>query len=166
MGHKSGVQFRVLRSRLHPLPQAPATSRQGQQIFKVELQFEFGDAIFLFELVYYIDFTVSRSGELLPRTPARTFPVATPFACAAHPALPPPAGCESHDSSPLVCAGSKLNTHPLHPQRSAASRAAAGMPRAPMRLVGPSPSHAAHDCLRAAGPRATPWTSSDEPGRL
>ena len=36
---------------------------RGQQIFKVELQFEFGDAIFLFELVYYIDFTVSRSGD-------------------------------------------------------------------------------------------------------
>ena len=59
MGHKSGVQFRVLRSRVHPLPQAQATSRQGQQILKVELQFEFGDAIFLFELVYYIDFIVS-----------------------------------------------------------------------------------------------------------
>ena len=129
---------------------------RGQQIFKVELQFEFGDAIFLFELVYYIDFTVSRSGELLPRTPARTFHVATPFACAAHPALPPPAGCESHDSSPLVCAGSKLKTHPLHPERAAAPLAAAGAPRAPMRLVGPSPSHADHDCLRAAGPCATP----------
>ena len=59
MGHKKGVQFSVLRSTLHPPRQAPATSRQGQQIFKVELQFEFGDAIFLFELVYYIDFIVS-----------------------------------------------------------------------------------------------------------
>ena len=79
MGHKRGVQFRVFRSRVHPLRQVPATSRRGQQIFKVELQFEFGDAIFLFEFVHYIHFTVSRSGELIPRTTARTFHVATPL---------------------------------------------------------------------------------------
>ena len=70
MGHKSGVHFRVPRSRLHPLRQVSATSRQGQQILKVELQFEFGDAIFLFEFVHYIHCTVSRSGELIPRTTA------------------------------------------------------------------------------------------------
>jgi hypothetical protein len=93
------------------------------------------------EPVQCINFTDSRSGALLSRTPFRTFHSANRLACAAHPALPPPAGCESHDSSPLVCAGSKLNTHPLHPQRAAASRAAAGVPHAPMRLVGPSPSH-------------------------
>ena len=46
---------------------------------KIELHVEFGGAIFSFELVHCIDFTVSRSGELLSRAPARTFHVATPL---------------------------------------------------------------------------------------
>ena len=116
----------------------------------------FFDGVFFLELVEYSNFAVSRSGASLPRTPPRTLSSLPPSACAAHPALSPRAGCESHDSCPPVCAGSKLIIHPVHPERAAASRAAAGVPHAPMRLVGPSPSHAAHDCLRAAGPRATP----------
>ena len=59
-----------------------------------------------------------------------------PFACAAHPAVSPRAGCESHDFCPPVCAGSKLNIHPVHAERGAASLAGAGAHRAPIRLVG------------------------------
>ena len=89
MGHKSGVHFCALRSRLHPLRQVSATSRQGQQILKVELQFEFGDAIFLFEFVHYIHFTVSRSGELIPRTTARTYVISCSHAPLLAPLIPP-----------------------------------------------------------------------------
>ena len=125
-------------------------------ILKLDTEVDFFDGIFVLEPVQCIIFTESRLGALLPRTPLRTFLSARRLACAAHPALSPPAGCESHDSCPLVCAGSKLNIPPVHPERAASSVAAAGARRRPIRLVGPSPSHAAHRCLRAAGPRATP----------
>ena len=133
---------------------------------KLDAEVDFFDGVFVLKLVQCIIFTESRLGAQLRRTPLRTFPSATRLACAAHPALSPLAGCESHDSCPVVCAGSKLNIHHVHPERAAASRAGAGAPRAPLRLVRPSPSYAAHDCLHAAGPRATPWLASDEPGRL
>ena len=86
----------------------------------------------------YIHFTVSRSGASLPRIPPRTFSCMPHFACAAHPALSPLAGCESHDSSLLGCAGSKLNFPTDHPERPASSSAAAGAPRGPIRLLGPA----------------------------
>jgi hypothetical protein len=79
MGHKRGSSSASLAHAYTPFGRFQRLLERGQQIFKVELQFEFGDAIFLFDLVYYINFTVSRSGELLPRTPARTFHVATPL---------------------------------------------------------------------------------------
>ena len=130
------------------------------------MEIEFYDGVFFLELIQCINFTVSLSGASLLRTPPRIFTCMRAIACAAHPAWSPIEGCESDDSCPVVCAGTKLNIHHVHPERAAASRAGAGAPRAPLRLVRPSPSYAAHDCLHAAGPRATPWTASDEPGRL
>jgi hypothetical protein len=144
------------RWRVHPPSAGFPTSSQGLQIVKLDAEVDFFDGVFVLKLVQCIIFTESRLGAQLRRTPLRTFPSATRLACAAHPALSPLAGCESHDSCPTVCAASKLKIHPSHPQRAAASRAGAGAPRAPLRLVRPSPSHAAHHCLRAAGPRATP----------
>ena len=132
---------------------------------KHETEIDFCDGVFFLELVQCINFTESRLGALLPRNPLRTFLSARRLACAAHPALSPPAGCESHDSCPLVCAGSKLNIPPVHPERAASSVAAAGAPRRPIRLVGPAGACGAHDCLPAAGPRATPLTAADHPGR-
>ena len=103
---------------------------------KLDTEVDFFDGIFVLEPVQCIIFTESRLGALLPRTPLRTFHSARRLACAARPALSPPAGCESHDSRPLVCAGSKLNIHPVHAERGAASLAGAGAHRAPIRLVG------------------------------
>ena len=117
MGHKRGVQFRVFRSRVHPLRQVPATSRRGQQIFKVELQFEFGDAIFLFELVHYFDFTISRSGDLIPRTLARTFHVATPLCLRRSPRLVPTCGVRISRFLP-ACVRRKQAQHPSCPSRT------------------------------------------------
>ena len=117
MGHKKGSQFRVFRSRVHPLRQVPATSRRGQQIFKVELQFEFGDAIFLFELVHYFDFTISRSGDLIPRTLARTFHVATPLCLRRSPRLVPTCGVRISRFLP-ACVRRKQAQHPSCPSRT------------------------------------------------
>ena len=93
-------------------------------------------------------------------------PQLRPCPCATHPRCPLYPWHESHEWRDRVCAGSELIMSPVHPERPASWLAAAGAPRRPMRLVGPPPSLAAHDCLRAAGPRATPGTASDEPGRL
>ena len=90
---------------------------RGQQIFKVELQFEFGDAIFLFELVHYIDFTISRSGDLIPRTPARTFHVATPLCLRRSPRLVPTCGVRISRFLP-ACVRRKQAQHPSCPSRT------------------------------------------------
>ena len=158
MGHESGVQFRVPRSRLHPLRQVPATSRRGQQIFKVELQFEFGDAIFLFELVHYFDFTISRSGDLIPRTLARTFHVATPLCLRRSPRLVPTCGVRISRYIPArLCA------------QEASSIAVLSIPTGQLRLwalqvrpaaqsvpLGLRPARIVSPLRPAAGPRATP----------
>ena len=130
------------------------------------MEIEFPDGVFFLELVEYSNLAVSRSGASLPRTPPRTFSSTSHLLAPLAPPCRPLAGCEFHDSCPPVCAGSKLNIYRLLPERAAASLAGAGVFHAPMRLVGPRPAHAAHICLRAAGPRATPCTASDEPGRL
>ena len=104
------------------------------------MEIEFPDGVFFLELVEYSNFAVSRSGASLPRTPPRTFSSTSHLLAPLAPPCRPLAGCEFHDSCPPVCAGSKLNIYPLHPQRAAASRAAAGVPRASMCSVGPSPS--------------------------
>ena len=93
-------------------------------------------------------------------------PQLRPCPCATHPRCPLYPWHESHEWRDRVCAGSELIMSPVHPERPASSLAASGAPRRPMRLVGPPPSLAAHNCLRAAGSRATPWTASDDPGRL
>ena len=100
------------------------------------MEIEFYDGVFFLELIQCINFTVSLSGASLLRTPPRIFTCMRAIACAAHPAWSPIEGCESDDSCPVVCAGTKLNIHHVHPERAAASRAGAGAPHASMRLVG------------------------------
>ena len=139
-----------------PLGRSQRLGRQGWLRTKFELEIEFPDGVFFLELVEYSNFAVSRSGASLPRTPPRTFSSTSHLLAPLAPPCRPLAGCEFHDSCPPVCAGSKLNIYPLLPERAAASLAGAGVLHAPMRLVGPRPAHAAHICLRAAGPRATP----------
>ena len=124
---------------------------------ELELEIDFSGRVFFLEFVEYINFTVSHSGTCLLRTPTRTSTCANAFLLV--PLIPP---CPHMP----VCAGSKLIIHPVHPERAAASLAGAGAPRAPIRFVGPSPSHAAHHCLRAAGPRAIHCSAADDPGRL
>ena len=164
--HKWVVHFRLRHSHVHPPRQVSRTLKLSQLRAKLESGIEFYDGAFFLEFLEHINFNVSRSGAPLLRSPPRTLSALPHFACAVHPALSPRAGCESHDSCPPVCAGSKLIIYHVHPERAAASLAGAGAPRAPIRFVGPSPSHAAHHCLRAAGPRAIHCSAADDPGRL
>ena len=101
---------------------------------------DFFDGVFFLELVEYSNFAVSRSGASLPRTPPRTFSPTSHLLAPLAPPCRPLAGCESHDSCPLVCAGSKLNMCPVHHDRPASSLGAAGAPRRPIRSVGLAPS--------------------------
>ena len=133
---------------------------------KLESDIEFFDGVFFLDFVEHINFTASRSGAPLLRIPPRTLSSLPPSACAAHPALSPRAGCESHDSCPPVCAGSKLIIYPVHPERAAASLAGAGAPRSPIRLVWALAQPRRSHCLRATGPRATLSRAADDPGLL
>ena len=157
MGREPVVQFRVIRETLHP----PRHRSRGTLISrlaetKIELHVEFGGAIFSFELVYCIDFTVSRSGELLSRAPARTFHVATPL-CLRLSSPPCPHTCAQEPSS------TTMQTIPN-------GRLLLGQievrPAARSAWLGLRIAHAAQQCLRVAGPLATPSSPSDEPGRL
>ena len=100
------------------------------------MEIEFPDGVLFLELVEYSNLAVSRSGASLPRTPPRTFSATSHLLAPLAPPYRPLAGCEFHDSCPPVCAGSKLNIHPVHAERGAASLAGAGAHRAPIRLVG------------------------------
>ena len=103
------------------------------------MQVEFGDEIFFFEFIHYLNLTVSRSGASLLRTSNSNFHVATCLGLhRPRRLLSPLAGCESHNLASAACTGNKLNTHPIHPERALSSLAAAGAPRGPMRLVGPA----------------------------
>ena len=116
------------------------TLKLSQLRAKLESGIEFYDGAFFLEFLEHINLTVSRSGAPLLRSPPRTLSSLPHFACAAHPACSPLAGCEFHDSCPLVRAGSKLNSCPVHPDRPASSLGAAGAPRRPIRSVGLAPS--------------------------
>ena len=84
---------------------------------KVELQIEFGDEIFLSSpftprassIAAQVCTRVEPRLELSLQLPA--------CACAACRAWSPCVGRESHAFCPLVCAGSKLNIQPVHPER-------------------------------------------------
>ena len=84
---------------------------------KVELQIEFGDEIFLSS-----PFT-ARTGSIAAQVCTRVEPQLEPAlqllacACAACHAWSPCVGRESHALCPLMCAGSKLNIQPVHPER-------------------------------------------------
>ena len=78
-----------------------------------------------------MNFTASRSGAQLLRTPRRTFPSPRALPCAKPPALSPAAGRESHDSCPCARAGSSLSIHHVHPERPDSSRCAPRPPRPP-----------------------------------
>ena len=73
-----------------------------------------------------VDFTVSRSGELLSRAPARTFHVATPLCLRLSCRLVPTSLPAQEASSSAILS---------IPKRAAASLAGAGEPWAPIRLV-------------------------------
>ena len=113
-----------------------------------------------------MNFAVSRSGGGHVRTLTRTFPSAASFCVRRIPALTPVAGRESHACCLPLCAGSKLNIHPVHPERPALSSTAEGAPRRPIRVVGPAEACRADQCLRAAGSRATPSTAGDDSGLI
>ena len=123
-----------------PPRQVSMTLKLSQLRAKLESGIEFYDGAFFLEFLEHINFNVSRSGAPLLRSPPRTLSALPHFACAVHPALSPRAGCESHDSCPPVCAGSKLIIYHVHPERAAASLGAAGAPRRPIRSVGLAPS--------------------------
>ena len=138
--HKWVVHFRLRHSHVHPPRQVSMTLKLSQLRAKLESGIEFYDGAFFLEFLEHINLTVSRSGAPLLRSPSRTLSSLPHFACAAHPACSPLAGCEFHDSCPLVRAGSKLNSCPVHPDRPASSLGAAGAPRRPIRSVGLAPS--------------------------
>ena len=67
----------------------PQAGDSRQQIFKLELQVEFDDELFLFELMPCLNFADSRSGVSHLRTPTRTLATATGV-CLAPPTPPSP----------------------------------------------------------------------------
>ena len=112
---------------------------------KIELHVEFGGAIFSFELVHCIDFTVSRSGELLSRAPARTFHVATPLCLRLSCRLVPTSGAQISRFLP-ACLRRKQAHQPSCPSPNGRRRLWQVQVRPAPRSVwfGRSPSHAAH----------------------
>ena len=123
---------------------------------ELELEIDFSGRVFFLEFVEYINFTVSHSGACLLRTPTRTSTCVNAFLLV--PLIPP---CPH-----VLCAGSKLIIHPVHPERAAASLAGAGAPRSPIRLVWALAQPRRSHCLRATGPRATLSRAADDPGLL
>lgn len=117
------------------------TLKLSQLRAKLESGIEFYDGAFFLEFLEHINFTVSRSGAPLLRSPPRALSSLPHFACAVHPAL-----------SPRACVRRKQANHLSCPSRTGGGvfGTGAGAPCAPIRFVGPSPSHAAHHCLRAA----------------
>ena len=81
---------------------------------KLETQIEFSVGIFSHERVKHLNFTVRRSGAILPRNPPRTFHQQLLFCSVARPAPPVLAARESHDPHLLACAGMAVNIHPFH----------------------------------------------------
>ena len=94
----------LLENKNNTLPLSAATKRKiavvgpfadcqscyfGEQIFKLELQVEFDDEFFLFELMPYLNFADSRSGASHLRTPTRTLATARRLPCAALAAFSP-----------------------------------------------------------------------------
>ena len=134
---------------------------------KIELHVEFGGAIFSLELVHCIDFTVSRSGELLSRAPARTFHVATPLCLRLSCRLVPTSGAQISRFLP-ACLRRKQAHQPSCPSPNGRRRLWQVQVSLGPRSVwfGRSPSHAAHSCLRAAGPRAILLRAADDPGLI
>ena len=68
----------------------PQAGDSRQQIFKLELQVEFDDELFLFELMPCLNFADSRSGVSHLRTPTRTLATATGVCHLAPPTPPSP----------------------------------------------------------------------------
>ena len=91
-----------------------STELRGQaEVPKIEPQIEFSVGIFSYERVKHLNFTVRRSGAILPRNPPRTFHQQLLFCSVASPAPPVLAARESHDPHLLACAGMAVNIHPI-----------------------------------------------------
>ena len=82
---------------------------------KLETQIEFSVGIFSHERVKHLNFTVRRSGAILPRNPPRTFHQLVLFCSVARPTPPVLAARESHNQHLLACAGMAVNIHSFHP---------------------------------------------------
>ena len=110
---------------------------------------------------------MSRSGDLIPRTPSRTFHVATPLGLRRSCRLCPhvrganltiPAWVRAQEASSI-----SVLTIPNGRRRLFMLQAP---PAARCVWLCLRVARSAHQCLHAAGPRATPSTPSDKPGRL
>ena len=73
MPHKRGRQICLLRSKVHHLCQPRRSSGVQAEVPKLEPQIEFSVGIFSHKRVKHLNFTVRRSGAILPRNPPRTF---------------------------------------------------------------------------------------------
>ena len=126
---------------------------------ELELEIDFSGRVFFLEFVEYINFTVSHSGACLLRTPTRTSTCVNAFLLV--PLIPPCphvlCACAQEASSSSTLSIPNGQRRLWQVQVRPASRSV---------WCGRLPSHATHNCLRAAGPRATLSRAADDPGLL
>ena len=82
---------------------------------EIQIEYEFYGAACFQELGGYLNFTVSRSGANLPRTPPRPLSPAADFAATPCLACSLLAERDSHDLPLLACAGRLVNTYTINP---------------------------------------------------
>ena len=136
---------------------------------ELESEIEFSDETFCSESVQRSNLAVSHTGGWHPRTPSRTLPSVATFCLRRTPTLSPAVGRQSHDSCPPLCAGSKLKIYADHPEWSGSSQLPRLMKVRPVARsvrLGLHPARTAHQCLPAAGPRATSCTVGDASGLI
>ena len=123
---------------------------------ELELEIDFSGRVFFLEFVEYINFTVSHSGACLLRTPTRTSTCANAFLL-----------CRSSRLVPTCCAQEASSSSTLSIPNGRRRLWQVQVRPAPRSVwCGRLPSHATHNCLRAAGPRATLSRAADDPGLL
>ena len=114
MPHKTGRHICLRCAQVHDQCQPRRSSGGQAEVPNLEPQIEFSVGIFSHERGKHLNFTVRRSGAILPRNPPRTFHQLLLFCSVASPAPPVLAARESHDPRLLSCAGMAVNIHPVH----------------------------------------------------
>ena len=114
MPHKTGRHICLRCAQVHDQCQPRRSSGGQAEVPNLEPQIEFSVGIFSHERWKHLNFTVRRSGAILPRNPPRTFHQLLLFCSVASPAPPVLAARESHDPHLLSCAGMAVNIQLVH----------------------------------------------------